>query len=253
MLRGLQYRFFPSPEQEQLLRRTIGCCRLVYNEALSERMTAWTDGGKTLSYVAQAAALTQWKKQDDLAFLREISIVPLQGALRNLQSSYANFFEKRAAYPSFKKRRHGGSAYFSRSGFRWRDGLLWLAKMEESLDIRWSRPLPDGVEPTSVTVRLDAAGRWFVSLLCDDPTVIALPPLDTAVGLDVGLNALVTLSTGEKIANPRHDDRERTKKKRLSRRLSRKQKGSRNRNKPERSSLAFMPESSIGVGTTSTS
>jgi putative transposase len=231
MLRGFQYRFYPTLEQAQVLRRTLGCCRLVYNKALLERKVAWNERAESVSFAQQCRALTQWKKQEDLAFLAEVSIVPLQQSLRSLQSGHTNFFEKRARHPAFKKRHHGGSARYMRNGFRWRDGQLTLARMDGPLDIHWSRPLPDGVEPSSVTVRVDAAGRWFVSVLCDDPTLQPLPAVDTAVGLDLGLHALVTLSTGEKIANPRHDDRALAKKKRLSRRLARKQKGSRNRNK----------------------
>ncbi|MEV0494438.1 RNA-guided endonuclease InsQ/TnpB family protein, partial [Streptomyces atratus] len=97
------------------------------------------------------------------------------------------------------------SAEYTTSGFRFRDGRLTLAKMAEPLDIVWSRPLPEGAKPSTVTVAQDSAGRWFVSMLCDDPTVKPLPVTDAAVGVDVGLNHLLTLSTGEKIANPRHE------------------------------------------------
>ena len=231
MLRGFRYRFYPTTEQENLLRRTIGCTRLVYNKALAERSAAWTTGKKSLSYVAQSAALTQWKKQPDLVFLNEVSSVPLQQTLRHLQTAYSNFFAKRAVYPRFKRKGNGGNAEFTRSAFRYTDGTLILAKMSAPLDIRWSRTLPANTEPSTVTVSLDAAGRWHVSLLCDDRSIQALPPLKTAVGIDVGVTTLAMLSTGEKIANPRHDEREMTRKRILSRRLARKQKGSRNRAK----------------------
>ena len=230
-LRGFKYRFYPTTEQEVLLRRTIGCCRLVYNRALHERAEAWTSGKKSIGYAAQSAALTGWKKEPELAFLNEVSSVPLQQTLRHLQTGYANFFAKRAKYPSFKKKRAGGSAEFTRSGFRFGDGKLTLAKMDAPLDIRWSRPLPAGVQPSSASVSLDAAQRWHVSLLCEDKAVKHLAKLKTAVGIDMGINALATLSTGETIPNLRHDARELKRKRRLSRALARKQKGSRNRNK----------------------
>ena len=150
---------------------------------------------------------------------------------QRLQTAYANFFAKRAKYPSFKKKRAGGSAEFTRSGFRFAAGKLTLAKMEAPLDIRWSRPLPEGAEPSSASVSLDAAQRWHVSLLCEDKAVKHLPKLKTAVGIDLGINALATLSTGEKVPNLKHDARELKRKRQLSRSLARKQKGSRNRNK----------------------
>lgn len=229
-LRGFHFRAYPLSDQELLLRRTFGCERLVYNKALAERSDAWTKNKKSIGYKAQSRSLTAWKKSPDLAFLNDVSCVPLQQALRHLQTAYTNFFKKRASYPAFKRKGHGGSAEFTRSAFRWdaQAQTLTLAKMDKPLDIRWSRSLPPGVKPTTVTVSLDAAGRWHVSLLCEDARVQPLPTLETAIGIDVGVTTLATLSTGEKIANPRHDERLMSRKKRLSRSLARKQKGSKN-------------------------
>ncbi|MDJ0674211.1 MAG: RNA-guided endonuclease TnpB family protein [Calothrix sp. MO_167.B42] len=99
------------------------------------------------------------------------------------------------------------------------------------MPIRWSRQLPCGCEPTTITVRLDPSGRWFASLRIDDPTDKAMQPVDSAVGLDVGIGSLVTLSTGEKITNPKAFGKHYQKLKRVQKSLSRKQKGSRNRDK----------------------
>ncbi|MEU5948481.1 transposase [Micromonospora sp. NPDC047465] len=103
--------------------------------------------------------------------------------------------------------------------------------MDAPLDIVWSRPLPDGAVPSTVTVSRDAAGRWFMSLLVEDPTIQPLPPVDTAVGVDAGLTSLVTLSTGEKVTNPRHERADRRKLAKAQRDLARKEKGSANRAK----------------------
>jgi len=232
-LRGFHFRAYPLPDQEQLLRRTIGCARLVYNKALAERSAAWMTDKKSIGYAAQSRSLTAWKKLPDLAFLNDVSSVPLQQSLRHLHTAYSNFFMKRAAYPTFKRKGGGGSAEFTRSGFRWdaKAQTLTLAKMDVSLDIRWSRPLPLGMEPSTVTVSLDGAGRWHVSLLYEDPSIQPLPEIKTAIGIDVGITSLITLSAGEKIANPRHDAHLMKRKKRLSRNLSRKKKGSKNWNK----------------------
>jgi putative transposase len=120
------------------------------------------------------------------------------------------------------------SAEYTRSGFRYRDGRLSLAKMVEPLDIVWSRPLPEGAEPSTVTVSRDAADRWFVSLLVED-TVDILPTTESAVGIDAGITSLVTLSTGEKVANPRHERVDRKRLAKAQRNLARKVKGSENR------------------------
>ncbi len=223
--RAFKYRFYPSDAQAAELSRTFGCVRKVYNLALDARTQAWARQER-VNYNATSAMLTAWKKTEELAFLNDVSSVPLQQTLRHLQTAFTHFFARRARYPRFKSRKRSRkSAEYTTSGFRFQDGQLTLAKMADPLDIVWSRPLPDGATPSTVTVSQDAAGRWFVSLLCEDPHVTPLPPTDSAVGIDVGLNHLLTLSTGEKIANPRHERRDRARLARAQRELSRKAPG----------------------------
>ena len=229
--RAYRYRFYPTQEQEQLLRRTLGCVRLVYNLALHSRTEGWYARQERIGYSETSAMLTDWKKQEDLQFLNEVSCVPLQQGLRNLQKAFSNFWAGRTKYPNFKKRRSGGSAEFTRSAFKWKGGQLWLAKCSQPLPIRWSRALPNGCEPSTITVKLDASGRWFVSLLVDDHTVKALPQLDKAVGIDAGITSLIASSDGEKVANPKHFKRLRFKLRQAQKALSRKVKGSNNREK----------------------
>ncbi|PWR06115.1 transposase [Micromonospora sicca] len=230
--RAFKYRFCPTPEQAEQLNRTFGCVRLVYNRALDARTRAWAVDRQRGTYVQTSAWLTEWKRTEGLAFLIEVSSVPLQQTLRHLQAGFAAFWDKRARYPRFKsKRKSRAAAECTRSAFRWRDGQLTLAKMDAPLEIVWSRPLPEGAKPSTVTVSRDAAGRWFVSLLVEDPTVKPLPPVDAAVGLDAGITSLLTLSTGEKFANPRHERADRRKLAKVQRNLSRKEKGSANRAK----------------------
>ncbi|TDE22944.1 transposase, partial [Nonomuraea mesophila] len=154
-----------------------------------------------------------------------------QQALRHLQTGFANFFAKRAKYPTFKTRRKSrASAEYTRSAFRRREGRLTLAKMDAPLAVVWSRPLPEGAEPSTVTVSKDAAGRWFVSLLVEEK-ITPLAPVEHAVGMDAGITALATLSTGEKIVNPRHERRDRRRLAKAQRAPARKAKGSNNRAK----------------------
>ena len=232
--RAYRYRFYPTPDQADLLCRTFGCVRYVYNRALAERSRAWTQDKKRVTFAQTCRMLTEWKAEPERAWLREVSNVALQQGLQHLQAAFVNFWGKRASYPQFKSRRKSrASATFTTSGFRWRDGKLWLAKMDAPLDIRWSRPLPEGAEPSTVTVSRDAAGRWFVSLLVEE-TIEPHPAADTAVGIDAGITSLLTLSTGEKIANPRHERRDRKRLAKAQRELSRKQKGSTNWEKARR-------------------
>lgn len=225
--RALKFRFYPTPEQQTELIRTFGCVRFVYNDALDARTKAWRLEGRSMGYAESDRRLTELKKE--YAFLAEVSSVPLQQSLRHLQTAYANFFRKTSKYPKFKsKHKSRASATYTRSAFSYRDGTLKLAKMGEPLDIRWSRLIPSA--PSTVTISRDAAGRWFVSMLCEQ-TIMPLPKSDQAVGVDLGLTSLVILSTGEKIANPRHEQRDRKRLARAQRELSRKQKGSANRAK----------------------
>jgi putative transposase len=229
--RAFRYRFYPTPEQEQLLRRTLGCVRLVYNKALHTRTEAWYERQERVGYSETSGMLTSWKKQEDLQFLNEVSCVPLQQGLRNLQKAFTNFWAGRAKYPNFKNKRSGGSAEFTRSGFKWKDGQLWLAKCNDALPIRWSRSVPCGCEPSTVTVKLEASGRWFVSLLVEDHRIQPRQPVDKAIGIDVGITSLITTSDGEKITNPKQFKRLRYKLRQAQKALSRRVKGSNNREK----------------------
>ena len=229
--RAYKYRFYPSPEQADLLNRTFGCVRYVYNRALAERSRAWTQEQRRITFAETCRMLTAWKADPETAWLYEVSNVALQQGLQHLQNAYVNFWGKRAKYPQFKsKRKSRASATFTRMGFSWRDGQVKLAKCTAPLDIRWSRSLPEDAEPSTVTVSRDAAGRWHISILCECQ-VETLPAATVTVGIDAGITSLVTLSTGEKITNPRHERRDRERLAKAQRNLARKQKGSANRAK----------------------
>ncbi|WP_061288700.1 RNA-guided endonuclease InsQ/TnpB family protein [Azotobacter vinelandii] len=226
--RAYKYRFYPTPEQAELLARTFGCVRSVYNRILRWRTDAFYQEQKKIGYTAASSRLTALKKQPELAFLNEVSAVPLQQCLRHQQAAFKSFFEGRAKYPVFKKKRHRQSAEFTSSAFRYRDGKLFLAKCDEPLAIRWSRPLPG--EPSTVTISRDSAGRYFVSCLCEfEPE--ALPVTPKTIGIDMGIKDLFVTSEGERIGNPRHTAKYATRLARAQRRLSKKKLGSENRAK----------------------
>jgi putative transposase len=233
MQKAYRYRFYPTTEQESLLRRTMGCVRLVYNKALDARTSGWYERQERIDFVETSSMLTGWKKQEELDFLNDVSSVPLQQGLRNLQKAFVNFWAGRAKYPNFKKKHSGGSAEFTKSAFKWKDGKVFLAKCTEALPIRWSRDLPKDCDPSTITVKLDASGRWFASLLVDT-NIAQLPKSDKSIGLDMGITSLIATSNGDKIANPKHFKQLRKKLRRIQKALSRKQKGSNNRHKASR-------------------
>ena len=231
--RAYRFRFYPTPEQEAILARTFGCARFAYNHMLRLRTDAWLKEQKRVGYHETSAALTALKKEPEFAWLNEVSSVPVQQALRHLQTAFGNFFAKRAAYPAFKRKDGKQSAEYTTSAFRWDGKSLKLAKMDAPLAIRFSRTIPRAAKVTTVTVSKDKAGRYFVSMLCDDAVE---PKAEAAgqVGIDLGLTHFAILSTGEKIAAPNMFRKHEAKLAKLQRRLAKKQKGSARRAKAKR-------------------
>ncbi len=231
--RAYVYRFYPTKEQKQILARTFGCVRYSYNRALQLSIDTYQQSGQGLSYQQMSAQLTTLKQQAEAAFLNEVSCVPLQQGLRHLKRAYVNFFERRANFPQFKKRHDAQAAEYTRSAFRFCDGQLTLAKMDAPLDIRWSRPLPEGTTPSTVTVSRDQIGRYFVSILVEE-RLSPLPQSDTQIGIDLGLKTLIATSDGQTFENPKYAARDAKKLARAQRRLARKRQGSKNREKQRR-------------------
>ena len=231
--RAYQYRCYPTPSQRQTLARTFGCARFVYNWALRRRRDAYRERGEHLFYRDTSAALTQMRRQPETAWLGEVAYIPRQQALRHLDKAFRNFFEERAKYPTFKKKQGRQAAEYTTSAFTWDGNTLVLARMKEALPIRWSRPLPKDAKPTTITVSRDMAGRYFVSFLVEED-IQPLPVSASTVGVDLGVQDVVTLSTGEKTGNEHFFTKEEKRLARLQRRHTKKQKRSKNREKARR-------------------
>ncbi len=231
--RAYQYRWYPTDEQQQVLARTFGCVRYIYNWGLRKKTDAYYQQGERLNYAHLSCALTDLKKQDETAWLNEVSSVPLQQTLRHLDRAFLNFFEGRAKYPTFKKKHGVQSATYAASAFKWDGAHLTLARMETPLHIVWSRPLPNRCKPTSVTVTKDCAGRYFVSMLIEED-MHPLPVTPKMVGLDLGLKSIVITSDGHTHGNPKFFAKDERKLARAQRRLAKKRKGSKNRDKARR-------------------
>ena len=230
MKRAYRYRFYPAPEQVSELNRTLGCVRFVWNWALAERTRRYRVDGERVDYHQLSAELTILKRTDSAGFLREVASCPLQQVLRHQQAAFNNFFAKRARYPRFKSRSGHQSMEYTTKAFRWRDGQLFLAKLAQPLDLRLSRPLPDGCAPSTVTVSRDTAGRWHVSMLVDEP-IEPMPATGMSIGVDLGLKDFLVTSDGERIPHPQHLRRKEQRLARYQRMMARKTKGSNNRRK----------------------
>ncbi|KAB2590492.1 RNA-guided endonuclease InsQ/TnpB family protein [Streptomyces arboris] len=243
--RVYRYRCYPTPTQAEQLIKTFGACRWTYNEGLALRDKAWREHRVSLGFAESCRALTGWRNAEGTRWLQEVSSTVLQQALRHLDTAFGRFFKGTTKHPRPKKKsRSRDSATYVRTGFRWLEdperpgtGLIALAKQSGPLRIRWSRPLPTGVRPVKLTVSRDRAGRFFVAVLVEE-RIEPLPPVflrdgsaPKAVGLDLGLTALVTLDDGEKVDHPRLLKKYGAKLAQLQRSLHRKKRGSSNREK----------------------
>lgn len=213
-----------------MLAQTFGCCRSVYNWALRERTDAYSKHGERLSYEGTAQRLVLLKKQEETVWLNNVSSVVLQQSLRHLDTAFRTFFEGRADYPTFKKKRHQQSATYASNAFRWDGHHLTLAKMDTPLSIVWHRPLPDGCKPSSVTVTKDETDRYFVSILVEEE-IEHLPQTEKQVGLDLGLKSMVITSDGHTFGNPTFLAQDEKKLAKAQRRHAKKKQGSKNRAK----------------------
>ena len=233
------YRINPTPGQRQALARAFGCARTVFNDGLRARQGARAAG---LGYVSDAELsrrLTAAKATHERAWLSEVSAVVLQQALADLNTAYRNFFNscsgkrigRRVAPPRFRSRKDNRQSIRFTRNARFTvttGGKLRLPKIGD-IPVRWSRELPSG-EPSSVTVTMDAAGRYHASFVVETEDT-PLPERTEEVGIDLGLTTFAVLSDGRKLDNPRFARRAARKLRKAQQASSRKQRGSRNRAK----------------------
>ncbi|MDB9516840.1 RNA-guided endonuclease TnpB family protein [Roseofilum reptotaenium CS-1145] len=225
-----RYRIYPTSGQQISWSRLLGCVRVVWNDALGFCVDQYRSGNqKPSNSQLQKKFITQAKKESNRQWLSQVSNIPLQQSLRDLNTAYQNFFKsskgerkgKPVRPPRFKRKRARQSARFARHGFSIKRDKVYLAKIG-LLKVVWSRPLP--AQPSSVTVIKDAAGRYFLSFVVE-----ILPESLTAnqhsVGIDLGISTFATLSTGEKIDAPKPLKKRLKRLRRVNKNLSRKQKG----------------------------
>lgn len=234
------FRVYPTPSQQQALARSFGCARVVFNDGLRLRQQARENGEKYVSDGELSQRLiTEAKATPERAWLGEVSSVVLQQALADLNAAYRNFFAsitgkrkgRKVAPPRFRSRKDNRQAirFTKNSRFKVLDnGRLRLPKIGD-LHVRWSRSLPS--EASSVAVIRDAAGRYFASFVVTIGQDETLPPVDSEIGIDLGLTHFAVMSDGTKVAAPKFLRRAARKLKRLQQALSRKEKGSANRKK----------------------
>ncbi len=225
--RGYKYRAYPTDLQKQWLEREFGAARFVYNHFLDVRYTQYKTTGKGLSYADTAKLLTVLKHIPQHAWLKQSNAQVLQQALVNLDMAFNNFFEKRTKYPKFKSKR-GRQSFRVPQAFRVEDNSVILPKMKTPLRFKQHRKWRGSVK--SVTVSKETSGQYYVSFLVEE-TVDLPQPVETEVGIDLGLHSFLVTSAGNKVAHPKWLNKSSKKLRRLKRQHARTKKGSANREK----------------------
>ena len=229
MQKGYKARIYPSRKQQDILNRTFGSCRFVYNHFLAERQRSYKEDGVTLSYVKTAAMLTKLKHDKDFLWLDEVDSMALQEALRNLDRAYRNFFNGNARYPKYRKK-HSKQSYRTRNqnnSIRFEGNSIRIPKVG-LVKLKGMRDFNGRI--LNATVSVSASGKYYISL-CADVEEAEKSNAGCIVGLDVGLREFYTDSNGNSVPNPKSYRKHEKKLIREQRRPSRKQKGSNNRNK----------------------
>lgn len=225
--KSYQYRMYPNSIQRDVIANTFGCCRFVSNYFLEERIRAYKETGRGLSYFGTCAMLTELKKQK--TWLKDIDTNALRGALHKLDTAYKNFFAKRAGYPKFRSKK-GKQSYQTTnnhnsirvSGDKIQLPKLGWVKIKNSRDF-------DG-KIIYATVKMVPSGKYFVTLRIEFDNE-PLPNAGGVIGIDVGIKKFYTDSNGNIVDNPRTLYKHEKKLAKLQRGLSRKVAGSNNSNR----------------------
>jgi putative transposase len=223
--RSYRIRAYPNGAQRRLLDRWFGTTRWLWNTALEIRSAAYRECGLRLTGNDLSRWLTSWKGTRGHEWLAEVPATCLTQCLRDQDAAFRNFFTGRARYPRFKRKNTCGSVRFQGVGLGWVRGLVSLPKLGA---LKLAESLPKVERPDLMTLSRDALGRYHVSF-CAQIQVALLPIMQRSVGVDVGLTHLATLSTGEKIPNPKRYYARLRYLRQQQRCLARRQKGSRRR------------------------
>ena len=238
MKKGIKFRIYPNREQQNIINQTLGCCRLIYNKGLAMRNEAYENGSK-IGYSQTSAMLTDLKKDEKFAFLKLVDSIALQQSLRDLDRGFVNFFQKRAAHPVFKSKHNHHQSYRTINqrdnirivGKRIKLPKLGFVKIRQSMEVG---------KINNVTIERTPTGKYFAVLNAEfEPE--PLINMGGLIGIDVGIKDFYSDSNGNVVSNPKYLEKSMRKLIREQRKLSRKQKGSNNRNK-QRVKVALVHE-----------
>lgn len=233
LLRGYKFRVYPNKKQEVALAKNFGCVRFIYNHMLAKKIKAYETENKRLSRFDLSATVTEMKTQEEYKWLNEVNSQSLQAALRDLDNAFTRFFREKKGFPSFKSKKTSRRSFQCPQNVKidFENNKLTIPKIK-NIKIKLHRTFKGKMK--TVTISKTPTNKYYASILVEVPTVETKKPeinSNTTIGIDLGLTHFATLSTGGKIDNPKHLKNSLQKLKVMQKRLSRKQKGSSNRNK----------------------
>lgn len=231
MLKAYKFRMYPNKEQEELFLKHIGACRFTYNWALENKIKSYETEGKSVSRFTLNNMLPDLKKEH--GWLKEINSQSLQGATLNLENAFTKFFREKTGFPKFKSRKNPIQSFSVPQHYKvdFENNRIRIPKIgwvKTKIHRRY-----EGIEKTA-TVSKSFTGKFYISILVDDERDFPKKEIlndNSTVGVDVGITDFAVLSNGEKFDNPKYLKNSMQRMKVLQKRLSRKQKGSKNREK----------------------
>lgn len=229
MERAYKYRIYPNKKQQEIIAKTFGCCRFVYNKYLAKCIEMYEKNKETFSYVQCAKDMTQLKSE--LEWLKEVDSTALQSSLRDLDMAYQKFFKEHSGYPKFKSKKTHRFSYKSKCAHGNIQYCGKHIKLPKLGMVRTKNKLIPQGRILNATVSQEPSGKYYVSLCCTDVDIPILEKTNNVIGIDLGIKEFCITSDGEMIENPQHLKKSLDKLAKLQRELSRKTKGSSNRNK----------------------
>ncbi|MCE4811712.1 IS200/IS605 family element RNA-guided endonuclease TnpB [Clostridioides difficile] len=229
--KAYKFRIYPNKKQQELINKTFGCCRFVYNKYLAKRIDVYKNDKETFTYKQCSSDLTNLKKE--LKWLKEPDKFSLQNALKDLDNAYKKFFKEKAGFPKFKSKKINRFSYktnFTNGNIMYCGQHIKLPKLG-MVKVR-DKQVPKG-RILNATISKEPSGRYYVSLCCTDVDIEAFENENTNnhIGLDLGIKEFCISSCGEFIENPKYLKKSLNKLAKLQSELSRKTIGSLNRNK----------------------
>lgn len=227
MEKSFKYRIYPTKEQENLIQKTFGCSRYVYNYFLNMKIELYKTEQKFMTYNQCSKILTQLKEETE--WLREPDKCSLQNTLKDLDNAYKRFFKKHSSFPKFKSKKHNKKSYRTNGYIKFGDGYIQLPKLGK-LQLSNDKMIPQG-RIVNATLSQSPSGKYFVSLCCVEVEIEPETKTGSVIGIDLGIKDFAITSDGEVIGNPKYLNKSLDKLAKLQRELSRKSRGSSNYNK----------------------